>query len=213
MATSIVAGNILVTEVVCTVPGQIAVHRLYHRVMLFVGTPAVTTADVALQIDTDLAPKLKSLMAPYAEYYGVQTRVVWPISNERWVPSTTLSGVGTATGNPLPTQSCGLLALVGSVLGGAGAGRWYLPFPSAADDDTTASPGATYLTNMTTLGTWVKTPLAVASNPAGGVATLQSVLFNTTTKVDNLVTDVRNRDAWATQYRRSAFGRLNKLPF
>jgi hypothetical protein len=212
MPTTLASGNIVQTTVVCTSPGQVAIHNLYHRVALLVGAP-VNTLDVATEINAALSPILRAIMAPYASYYGVQSRVFFPLNNERWVPKTTLSGVGTATGNPMATQTCGLIRLTGSVWGGAGAGRWYLPFPSVADDDTAASPGPTYLTNADAVAQWVATLLVVPALIGTGTASLQSVLINRTTKVTNDIQVATVADAWATQIRRSAFGKLNRAPF
>lgn len=212
LPTSIASGNIVQTVVVCKAPGQIAVHNLYHRAAVVVGSP-VTTKEVAIAFDTDLAPLLKAVMAPYAQYYGVQSRVFFPINNERWYPSTSLTGNGGATGNPQATQTTGLLALIGSVWGQAGIGRWYLPFPSVADDDTSASPGTTYLTNAALLGDWAVAQQTVAASGGGGSVILQPVLIDRQTKVTNDIQTYAVRDAWATQKRRGAFGKLNKLPF
>lgn len=211
--TALTVGDITETQVVCYTSTQVAVHTLYHKVLVLAGAPVCTTKDLAKAMDDALAPLLKLVLSPAATYYGVQSRVFFPVNSDRWAVSLLHTGVGTVGTDPLPSQTTGLLKLEGDVLGKAGSGRWYLPFPPATYNDSAGSPLVAYLNAGDNIGTFITTDLALTSTPAGGTGTLRSCLVNRTTKVTNFITSARTLDAWATQRRRGAFGRLNTRPF
>lgn len=214
MSNIIDAGDMLVVETVCTVPGQVSINRLHWKVLATSGTVGVKFIDVASWWNGLVANTYKSLMFNGAQYYGVRCRRVFPANTDRWQFVNASAGPGLAGAIGLPTQTCGLISLTGSVLGRKGAGRQYLPFPAADDNDGAGVPLGGYITKAAALAIQLVTQQTVPSNPAGGEAIIRcNVAPEVGIPEGNAVTEAIPRTAWATQRRRGSFGRLNNLPF
>lgn len=213
MSQIVAEGDVLAVEVICYLPGQISINRSHWRCASVTGTPLVLFIDVAAAWNTAVANIYKTIMAAPAKYYGVRCRRIFPVGVDRWQFVNASAGFGTAGATLLPSQSSGLLSLSGSVFGGKGSGRAYLPFPASADNDTDGVPTAGYVTRASGLVPLYTAPLVVSSSPAGGTATLNPVVSGNTGDPANRITEAVVRTAWATQRRRGSFGRLNNLPF
>jgi hypothetical protein len=213
MSNIISLNDVLATEILCYIPGQIGITVRHWRCISALGTPTVTFARVALGLNNIVAAPYKALLSNLATYYGTRCRRVFPVSPDRWEIDNASSGVGTAGAVAMPTQTCGLISLIGSVSGHKGQGRVFVPFPSQSDNQTVGEPVAGYVTRLDTLATQITTDLTVVSSPAGGTIVLRAQLGKTLEVVNNDITAFVSRSAWASQRSRGSFGTLNKLPF
>jgi hypothetical protein len=215
MPTPISLNNVLVTEAYTQLPAaqQASVQRRYWKVVAFTVPGVVYFGDVAAALDTAIAGRMTALIMNDANYLGVRCRRVYLPSNEQWEVATAGAGPGLAGAVALPTQSAGLVTLLSAVIGHAGEGRIYAPFPAAADNVLDGVPRAGYTTALASLAAKYTQQLIVAGG-AGAIAVLDPVIFRPPGIAPTVtLTGYRVAPAWATQKRRGSYGRFNKPPF
>lgn len=213
MAFPIALNDIVVTNIVCTAPGQVGETNRYWRVSVILGPGPISFYDVAAQIDSDVALLYKPLLYNGASYFGVKARTVFPVSGHGWAYSKGSTGVGVAGADALPTQACGLLHFVTDWFGRSASGRLYIPFPAAADNEVNGTPVVGYQTRANALGAYLSASVTVNDPGMTSSAVLVPVVWSPTGPGPLDVTVASCRGAWATQKSRGAFGRLNSLPF
>lgn len=199
-------GDIIETACVCYGSSQNMINVLHWRVQTV--TPTEPTAqEKANAISTFMATQLKSMLSGTASYKGLKYRLLAPTPTSVII-STTSSGVGTRTGDALPSQVCGLLSLRSSVAPPRVRGRLYLPQPVEADNQTSGVPSTTYVTDATTFGAGVFSTHTLTG--AGGSCTIIPVIYHRAPPAAfYLIDQVIVRTAWATQRRRSAINRAD----
>lgn len=181
----------------------------------FFKTSAVTAgfhlADLCDSLSSQFALHLPGMMSPDAEYLGLQGRVVFPEPISSTLDSIVGRGPGTAIGDPLPKQTCGLIKWQASVAGPRGRGRTYVPFPSSAYNAPSSKPDGAYMSALADFAAFLTNDITVTG--LSGNATLNKVLWNTGGVLEELVIQATPREKWATQRRRSDFGATNARPF
>jgi len=212
MAFNIVSGGVIRHVMYSTVPGQVSVTKRDYQCVSISGGSAINSDTVLAHLETTFANLMKDCMSNQATYYGSQLYYQTPVGARPRPSSSTLEqGVGSDAGDLLPTQTTGLISLYSDTLGKAGQGRVYVPFPAQDSIDSLGSPDALYLVDLTNLGTQLVSPQAVI---AGGItATFVPVLYIPGGTPPKPIIKFIVRDAFATQRRRGAFGRLNAAPF
>lgn len=187
---------------------QLAINRIAYQVTAVTGTGATWTEIATIQSGV-IAPALKALLANTATYRGLG---VVSLSNPVFATnySNNGTGVGTAGAVPLPKQTAGLVSTYTSLHGRRQRGRVYLPFPAATDNTADGVPTAGYATRV---ATWVALALAPFNViGAGGNTGLAPCIWHRTTHNSDLITLNIIRSVWATQKRRSDYGRTNHSP-
>lgn len=180
--------------------------------------PSPTVADQAVldAISGTLAPKIIALMAPSASYLGAIMYHTQLIPLPAAVYSTRGAGAGTATGDPLPGQVCGIFTQRTALAGRANRGRKYVPFPSEADNEGTSNgkPTADYKTRLQQLANYFVDNVTFEDPDNPGVEyELDPIIMGPGGVPRGTCTSVVARPVWATQRRRGSYGRTNIPPF
>jgi hypothetical protein len=212
MAYSIPIGGIVRHVVYCTIAGQASTNtRKWQLVNLSSGSvfPSPDTLDA---LDTGYAANVLPLLSSNSTYYGSQLYLMNPLALPPRPEHTTANqGAGTAGAGLLPGQTSGLVSLYTPTLGKIGQGRTYVPFPCPDDNAADGTPTAGYVTRLAGLAAYLKTDRIIVAG--GQTATFKPCLYRGGADVPRFFDNAVNHDAWATQRRRGAFGRLNKAPF
>jgi len=224
MSAPLVVGNFVLLRVwtrTVMSGGQASVNNLWY-VVAAVGSPGATDEDAAVTLDALVFAQYQGMMTQLAEYRGVQAQIydgVTPPYRALYSPAFTNAnaGFGTAGATPLPTQTCGLISFETPKPRQANRGRFYMPFPDAANESGGGSPDSIYVAQLVAMAGFVGVGLAVSRG--GRTATLARVLKHGKDKLGNYpspvfdaVTGATSQNVWATQRRRGAFGRQNKSP-
>jgi hypothetical protein len=192
---------------------QSAVQRRYWRVFANPVPGLATFDDVAAEVSSLVAIRYKTLMANGAKYLGTRVRRVSPVGLDQWGVSVVGAGDGTAGAVAAPGQVAGLITFLSPFLGKSGEGRMYVPFPALADIVGDGSARPAYVVALTSLAGKFTLPLSVVG-PTGGTWELDAALWSPSAPAEwKNITDSRASSVFATQRRRGAYGRLNRLPF
>lgn len=191
---------------------QVAVTRLYYRVLSITGAGVLTWAQVLTAVDAVWAPKLQAAMADPAIYDGS----TWERASglppfEAAAVERGSFGPGTAGADPLPRQVCPVIQKRTEFKGRAQRGRTYLPFPPRQLTQTTGGEPiwttAAYVI-FDAFAAQLKANITVTS---GGVsAILVPVIHGPTPAVNDDIIDALTDTGIGTQRRRGDFGRQNK---
>jgi hypothetical protein len=203
-------GEVYTVRAYCRFGDQIGLNVRHARIT-GITAASLTETQFATALNTLLGPAYSVLMTNQAEYYGteVQRRLPTPLPP---VTSASPAVAGTAGTNPLPLQTCGLVRVGTATPGRAGRGRIYLPFPDAASTTNVGQPKPTaaYLIVLTAIaGVWTA-PITLTAGP-DAVAIDWGLL--SPAGLYRPITNYRVRPYWATQRRRSNYGRTNVPPF
>ena len=164
------------------------------------------------QWSAEMLVKLPPILSNSAEYYGSMCYIMNPIGAAPRPDDTgALSQVGTGGAGLLPTQACGLTSWYTPLLGKHGQGRTYWPFPAPAHSEADGTPTAAYLTLLGDLTSFLTNTIAVVDGPVTGL--FNHVIYHDPLAGPQFVDDGLERNAWATQRRRGAFGKANSPPF
>ena len=209
MAATINLGDIYSVITACYANGQVGLNRTHWWCSAATGTNQ-TDAQFATGLNAVLAPLYKSLIPATATYYGV--KVVRKVPAPVYIPQVvySLAGPGTAGGDLLPTQVCGLLQFRTSEFGKHGRGRQYIPFVPVPGSSG-GLPDLAYITNLNLLGTELSTALLVG----GGANTVTMTPVITGKAIGApffTVVSCLASGKFGNQYRRSDFGRSNVYP-
>lgn len=215
MATSVVAGDIVVSQVVCysTAEQQSAVLNRYWYVFSVTGG-SVTFGQIATQLDTNWNAQYLAMMPNVASYRGTRVRRVFPVvpAMAQWEAEIGNAGNGSEGSIGLPTQTCLLIQLYTDFVGKKAQGRQYVPFISSNFVTSTGIPNSAAITAGLLIAAELTSPVTVTAG--GGSAVIVPILFNPV--VPSTVYQLKRADvppAFATQKRRGLFGRTNKVPF
>lgn len=212
MASNVVIGDTLQIKIYCKFRDQIGLNVRYLQVTNTTGA-SVTDQEVADRVALDVDALYRELLSIQARFEGVSAQIVLPVARDT-VYSNNGAGAGLTSGDPLPSQTCGLITLRSGFAGRSGRGRMYIPFPGEGDNDTVnATPSASYMDKLAVLGEYFES-FAVVTVGANS-ATMRWVITNYPDPAPGFVgiLDTIPRQKWATQRRRGAFGRPNSLPF
>lgn len=205
-------GGVVRCPTYCTVPGQVGTNSHKWQLTSLSSGSTFSAQSFVGAYDTSMQALYLPLLSIDATYYGTQAYLMNPIGlPPRPAEFNGNMAVGTGGAGLLPKQSSGIISLRSSTLGKIGSGRTYIPFPPIDANDSDGTPTALYIAALDDLGNFLKVPQLVI---AGGItATFRLCLYQGGTDTPRFIESAVSRNAWATQRRRSDFGRLNANPF
>lgn len=212
MATVVAPNNILKVLPVCFTANQVSMSP-FHFLVAATAPPAPTDLECAVFFDGTFSPLYQALLSTAANYRGTSCQIIFPLPVR--VAQASVAGLvaGTVGGNPLPTQTSGIVKFRTVSAGRAFRGRTFVPFPGGNANGVSGLPTNIYVGNLNALlAAIVPGPLVVVSG-GGGTATLKLVIYHRKLHTNDVVTDGASEQKWATTRRRGSFGRPNSLPF
>lgn len=205
-------GSVIKANVYCTIAGQVSVSSHKYQMTSITGASLFNSAALLADLDSIFSTNYPPLLSDDALYYGLQLYLENPTGPApRPDSSILLQGPGTAGAGLLPSQASGLISWYTATLGKSGQGRTYVPFPAPASNEADGTPTAAYIAALDTLAFSIRSPKVVVD--AGITGTFEHVLYAGGIATPVLVIDSTQRNAWATQRRRGAYGRANANPF
>lgn len=191
----------------CSLNSQLGINVRHYQVNSVAGD--VTPTDLADMFDTLWAPLYKPMMPAAAQYRGIGVTFISPLPASIEYYSNDQAGQGTASGNPMPAQVCGMLSYRTNLAGKKNRGRNYIPFPAAVFASIDETPSAAY----TALGAALGDAVGYADYDGGADnAALQLIVYPGASPLTRAVQAVVFRDKWATQRRRGDYGQGNEFP-
>lgn len=189
---------------------QTAVNVRHYRIVAKQGTGA-TDLTIAQFLDTQFHTVYKPILHNQAQYRGVGVRRIKPLPVTAEVLTSGNVGAGTATGEPLPGQVCGIITLRTLFGGPRYRGRMYLPFPAETFNDADSLPTTAYYNLLGTLGN----VMASGMSPGAGGNTMDMlpIVFSRKFSTSEDVIGYTQRFKWATQRSRGSYGAKNPAPF
>lgn len=145
-------------------------------------------------------PVYLALTATTVEWRYSSHRRVWPLPKTPEIQSDIAVGSGTATGDQLPGQTCGIITLRTGLAGVKNRGRQYIPFPAESANGSDGLPNAAYQALLAPLRTIIINDITVAGISGGYV--LRPVIYHAAAHTSDDVTSGVLRDYWGTQRRR-----------
>jgi hypothetical protein len=210
MATPIVVGDVYQVKVGCSFLNQVSINVLHYQCTLFTGLGAFDTA-LALFLDQQFAPLMKSVLTNTAAYYGVRVQRIKPAPLTIAEVSSTLPGPGAGGAAANPGQVSGVTTLQTNFGGRAFRGRLYAPFPSAnAIDVVDMTPTAGYVLALNGFAPILTLPILVGGG--GNTSTMVPCVYHRKDQTTTPITAIRGNKKWGTQRRRGNYGRPNALP-
>lgn len=205
-------GGIIKCVTYCRIPGQVSTNSHKWQLTSLSSGSLFNSTPVVLQYDATMQGLYSTLLSSNAEYYGTQMYLLNPLGlppRPDSVNGNQAAGDGGA--GLLPSQTSGLIKLVTATLGKIGQGRTYIPFPAPVKNEANGSPTTVYVDDLVNLKNSLTAPFNVID---GGItATFRPCLYRGGTDTPRFIDSGTAHDAWATQRRRGAFGRLNATPF
>ncbi len=198
---------------ICQLGEQIGINRRHFRVNdIILGTePNVTVFSVANAIANGFATLYTPLLSANATFRGVSLQRVLTPPRGPVIYSDPVASTGQVIGDPLPGQCSGLLQLRADLPGRRSLLRNYIPFPSEMSSGATGQPVPSYINNLTSLGQQFLIPNIYPLDGNSGVE-IQWVVFPIVPGESPDIIAARPRLGWATQRRRSYYGRSNLTP-
>jgi hypothetical protein len=162
---------------------------------------------------TLIATPARNCMAILAHFDGGSIQIVTVKPYSALIYSNQGNGNGTMTGNPQPTQVCGMVSRRTDFAGRSYRGRIYMPFMSNNAIDTNGLPAITY-TNLLGLFIAQAEPAAGITMTASGKSiVLNPIIFTRNPKAANsAITGHEYPAKFGTQHRRGSYGKPNFTP-
>lgn len=173
-----------------------------------VGSPTLT--QVAGEVSDIFGVLYKDVMSVEASYRGVGAKVLKPAQTLE-VYSINQQGNGSYIGDPLPTQTRGIITLRTNLAGPRNRGRVYVPFPSEDANDSDGRPDTTYFSFLDNLATNLDDVVSI-NDGAGNEIQLTPVVYSRKFDTVQAVTGHTTRTRWGTQRSSGAYGSTNLLP-
>lgn len=187
---------------------QLGLNVFHYRVSAVAGTGS--DADKLLvAVSQAIHVRIKDLMVVTAEFDGIRLQKVRPAPPAADCFSTDDAGPGTVNGDAMPRQVSGLVSKRTAIAGRHGRGRYYVPFPSENDNDSSPIPTPGYVVRLALLATALATPLTIGAG--GNTATLVPIVYDRATGIGVPVVSMTTASRWATQRRRGSFGAVNPV--
>lgn len=192
-------------------PPQLAINRHYLRIQAIEGVER-TLSQIPNDLFTSLAPLYASIMPTAASIAGVGCRRVWPGPETTELFSTFPAMAGSIAGDPLATQTAGVITWRTPLAGRANRGRSYIPFPAEPHNDTTGLPTNGYTQGLNDLGNTIA-PALVSPIALPNRHTYVKVIYRAATPATSPgITSHFARTKWGTQRRRGSYGQPNISP-
>lgn len=186
---------------------QLGLNIRHYRVDAIQGQ-GFTLGQFATLMGGVVGPVYKPAMGTQATYLGTLVRIVGIGASSPAAWDTVGTGVGTAIGDMMAKQTCGLLGFTTAFAGRGNRGRTYVPFPTESQNDPTGVPAAAYQALLDTIAQmWMG--IRIIAGPDGGTST--PVLFHKREGSMSTLLAYIVRTKWATQRRRGDYGRVNPV--
>lgn len=187
---------------------QLGLNVIHYRVSAVAGTGS--DADkLLIAVSQAFHVRIKDLMVVTATFDGLRLQRIRPVVAAADCFSTDDAGPGTVNGDALPRQSSGLISKRTAISGRHGRGRYYVPFPSEDDNDSSPVPVPAYVVRLALLATVIATPLTIGAG--ANTATLTPVVYDRATGIGVNIVSCTAANRWATQRRRGSFGAVNPV--
>jgi len=195
---------------VCYTTTQVAVNVRHYRVTAE-APPVPSAAIIAGQNGAAFAAAYTPVLVVLARFRGIGVQKVAPAPPLLEGTDILNDAPGTFPGEGLPKQVAGLITFRTPFAGRAFRGRLYAPFPSEDANTAVAVPSAPYLALLDALR--LHYMASINAIAGGGNITMTPCIFHRSTATFTDINSSLIRTVWATQRRRSDFGRPNTLPF
>lgn len=182
-----------------------------HMLITFETGGGLTHTEIADGLSTQYASYIRAWLNEQANYIGMTLQLQNTPPFSAPVQTVLGSGAGFVAGDALPPQSAGLVHFKTLNSGQGGRGRMYLPFASESFNATGGKLGLDAESLLQAIGLFWLGPRTVRVGTAA--VDLTGQLRKRTTNVYTPVIRAIADDRWATQRRRSGFGRQNPIPF
>lgn len=203
-------GQVLEVKLVFSQQLQIALNILHYRVVSeVVVTGHCQDVEVAQSFSSAINGLYTPVMNSISDTEGATVQIIKPAP----LPFSFVAGQsgGTATGDPMSKQTCGIITKLTAGTGRKRRGRMYIPFPSEDENDVDSRPTAGYLTLLGTLASGLLNPFSVIG--IKGTATIQPVIYDRVAGTTIDITGFTVRNKWATQRRRGDYGAKGTVPW
>jgi len=216
MTAPLAVGGLYQVRIWTTQAEQAAVNTIYYLCGSNTGT-LVTDVDMAVYIESLVAPVYKSITSTDVSFRGTQVSLINPAGP---VPSTVFSnalvGPGSLTPPDCPRQVSGLIQWTTNFAGRRYRGHFYMPFPTISLVATDGVPTAAYQTVLVNLATALIGVLSIPHVGGGGAANVVLTLHHrpglSPTPAATPITGKVVPPKFATQRRRGSYGRANSSP-
>lgn len=210
---NVVTGDVIVLTLYTQCRTQVAMNVLHYKC----GTSAGAGGSVlgcATILGGALSTTLLPLIGTSATFRGSSARIVSPLAHRsKTYYSNNGNGAGTDAAAILSLQTCGLIKKVADVPARRGVGHVYVPFPTSTFDTADGKPNPTYRTLLTAFCAALQLPRTVGVG--ADTSYMIPCLFGHGPGEDPFATLIDAhlpQDYWATQDRRSDYGRTNISP-
>jgi len=216
MATPIAVGDILAGRAWSQLDEQGAVNT-YNYVCRSITGAGATDQDLAASLDNGFNTFYKALYPNTVEYRGVQVyflKRLGLLTAAAPVSSLAGSGVGTATGPPMPRNSCAILKYNAGLRGPAYRGRIFLPFLSTDFQASNARPTNAFAVLANSFLSTLTVPLTTGTSP--NTATLDWCILHKVKGgvpvVRNSIVNAESANKFGQLHKRGDYGRANESP-
>lgn len=188
---------------------QASVNVRHYRIVTVAGSGA-TNQVIADFLSSQFNGEYKALLSAVSQYRGCGVRRIKPLPAETETFSSTGQGSGVGDGNPLPTQTCGVITLRTSLGGPRYRGRVYVPFASEGQNSVDGLPEAAYITLLNNLG--AKLIAGMTPGSGGNTVDMLPIIYSRKFGTSQDVITFVSRSKWGTQRSRGSYGATNSSP-
>jgi hypothetical protein len=206
MANSIVAAWYQV-RVIAQLDAQVSFNVMGWQCTGITGT-GCTMAELASNLRANMIATYPALLTSVAQFRGVGAQQAYPPKDAESYAGGAIPG--TAGAVPLPKQIAGVLSFYDGLAGPKHRGRFYLPFPSTAQNTADGVPTAAYVTAVAAWAAGWNAGIHVVG--AGGTADFLPHILHRLTLNGTQATRYAARAIWGTQKKRGDYGRTNISP-
>lgn len=215
MPLAINVGDILSARAWCQLDEQGSVNTYNYYCTSKAGSGG-TDQDLASAFDFIISGFYKALCPATVEYRGTQVYFLKSFFGVLIAPVSSIAnaGVGTATGNPCPRNTCPVMKYNTSSRGPGGRGRLFMPFCATSFVASNGRPTVGLETLMNSTASALLSPLIVGSG--GNTSTLEWSLIRkhkgAVPTLDGTIINALSADKFGQQHRRGDYGRANASP-
>jgi len=211
MAIALALNDLIEVKLFCTAPtvNQVSVNILRYLITAVTGA-SVTDVEAVDALSLTFSGDVKALLNNNANYFGMTLCRLKPLPRTTVTTSTSGNGAGTRSGDLAPAQLSAVLTKRTGKAGRRFRGRFYVPFPSQSDIETTSLPKAIYTADADTLGANIALVQVIIGG--GGTASMTPIVYSPITPDLTPITNCTGALKFGTQRRRGEFGRTNLIP-
>jgi hypothetical protein len=211
---AIAIGDVMEFRVVTQQAGQAGINVVHFRCSARSGAGA-TEQQVVNAMDALVSVPIKNILATTASYRGLGMRKISPLPVGVEFISTTGGGNGLGGIEGLPPGVCGMITKKTAIPGRQHRGRVYVPFPAESNNGADGRPIAAYLASLDIYANAVLgSGKIILGTGIGNDLTIDGVVWSRVGAGSSTqISGWTNRPRWATQRRRSDYGKQNVAPF